>query len=210
MKKFLLSAIISAALMPSASWAQTAREVLDATAARLSSPGIKAQFKASQFEGSSLKGEATGTLLLNGRSYYVKTDEMLTWYDGTTQWAMMQGSDEVNVSQPTEAEQAQMNPATLIGIYKNGYKYELKKSSLRGKRTFEVHLIAKNKKAHYSDIYVDVEQGTYTPLCFRAKHDGQWLRLSVRSFQTGLNLPSSTFTFPSKDYPGIEVVDLRN
>ena len=86
MKKFLLSAIISAALMPSASWAQTAREVLDATAARLSSPGIKAQFKASQFEGSSLKGEATGTLLLNGRSYHVKTDEMLTWYDGTTQW----------------------------------------------------------------------------------------------------------------------------
>ncbi len=190
--------------------AQSAREVLDATASRLSAPGgIKAKFKATQFNGSTAEGEATGTLLLRGRAYQVKTNELITWYDGQTQWSMMNGGDEVNVTTPSEAEQAQLNPATLINIYKKGYKCTMKKSSLRGHKSFVVHLIAKSKNAYYSDIYVDVEQGTYTPLCFRAKHDGNWMRLSVLSFMSGLDLPASDFTFPQKEYPNVEVIDLR-
>lgn len=209
MRKYLLSFLI-AALAPLMLSAQSARSILDATAARLSAPGgIKAKFKATQFNGSTAEGEASGTLLLRGRAYHVATDEMLTWYDGTTQWSMMSGSNEVNVTAPSEAEQAQLNPATLINIYKQGYKYTMNKSTLRGHKTYVIHLIAKSRKAYYSDIYVDVEQGTYTPLCFRAKHDGNWMRLSVLSFTSGLNLPASDFTFPAKDYPDVEVIDLR-
>lgn len=199
-----------AALVPLSLSAQSARTILDATAARLSAPGgIKAKFKATQFNGSAVEGEASGTLLLRGRAYQVTTNELLTWYDGTTQWSMMKGSDEVNVTTPSESEQAQLNPATLINIYKQGYKYTMSRSTLRGHKTFVVHLIAKSSKAYYSDIYVDVEQGTYTPLCFRAKHDGNWMRLSVLSFMSGLNLPASDFVFPANDYPDVEVIDLR-
>ena len=209
MRKYILSFLL-ASLMPFTISAQSARSILDATAARLSAPGgIKAKFKATQFNGTAAEGEATGTLLLRGRSYQVTTNEMLTWYDGTTQWSMMRGGDEVNVTTPSEAEQAQMNPATLINIYKKGYKYTMNKTTLRGHKTYVIHLIAKSSKAYYSDIYVDVEQGTYTPLCFRAKHDGNWMRLSVLSFMSGLDLPDSDFTFPSKDFPNIEVIDLR-
>ncbi len=209
MRKYILSFLI-ASLMPFTVSAQSARNILDATAARLSAPGgIKAQFKATQFNGTSAEGEATGTLLLRGRAYQVTTNELITWYNGTTQWSMMRGGDEVNVTTPSEAEQAQLNPATLINIYKKGYKYTLNKSTLRGHKTFVVHLIAKSKKAYYPEIFIDVEQGTYTPLCFRAKHDGNWMRLSVLSFTSGLDLPASEFTFPAKDYPNVEVIDLR-
>ena len=192
-------------------YGQNAREILDKAAARLTASGdVRAQFKATQFKGTTPEGEASGTMLLSGRKYKMITDEMTTWYDGTTQWNMMAGSDEVNVSTPTEEEQAAMNPATLIGIYKKGYKFGLKKSSLRGKPTFEVYLKAKNKKAPFSEIYVDVEQGTYTPLCLRAKKDGDWLRLAILSFKNRLSLPASTFTFPQKDFPNVEVIDLRD
>lgn len=208
LKKHLI--LLAFALVPLFMQAQSAREVLDATAARLSAPGgIKAKFKATQFNGNNAEGEAAGTLLLRGRAYQVKTNELTTWYDGTTQWSMMNGSDEVNVTTPSEAEQAQLNPATLINIYKKGYKCTMNKSTLRGHKTFVVHLIAKSKKAYYTDIYVDVEQGTYTPLCFRAKHDGNWMRLSVLSFMSGLDLPASDFVFPAKDFPKAEVIDLR-
>lgn len=192
-------------------YGQNAREILDKAAARLTASGdVRAQFKATQFKGTTPEGDASGTMLLSGRKYKMITDEMTTWYDGTTQWNMMAGSDEVNVSTPTEEEQAAMNPATLIGIYKKGYKFGLRKSSLRGKPTFEVHLKAKNKKAPFSEIYVDVEQGTYTPLCLRAKKDGDWLRLAILSFKNRLSLPASTFTFPQKDFPNVEVIDLRD
>ena len=209
MQKRLITTLFLGAFALSVA-AQSAREVLDRAAARLTNSGdVRAQFKATQFKGSTPEGEAAGTMLLSGRKYKMVTDEMTTWYDGTTQWNMMQGSNEVNVSEPTEEEQAAMNPATLIGIYKKGYKYSMKKSTLRGKQTFVVYLKAKNKKAAFSEIYVDVEQGTYAPLCLRAKKDGDWLRLAILSFQSGQSLPTSTFTFPTKDFPNVEVIDLR-
>jgi len=210
MRKHLIMLCLCAVAQLS-SYAQSAREVLDQAAARLTASGdVRAQFKATQFKGTTPEGEASGTMLLSGRKYKMITEEMTTWYDGTTQWNMMHGSDEVNVTAPTEEEQAAMNPATLIGIYKKGYKYSMTKSSLRGKKTYVVHLKAKKRKAPFSEIYVDVEQGTYAPLCLRAKKDGDWLRLSIQSFQNRQSFPASTFTFPTKDFPNVEVIDLRD
>lgn len=190
--------------------AQSAREVLDAAAARMTaSGGVRAQFKATQYNGSTPQEETSGTMLISGRKFQVQTSDITTWFDGTTQWAMMRNTGEVNVSEPTEEEQAAMNPSALVGIYKKGYSSKLRKGNLRGKPSYEVYLKAKSKQAAFSEIYVDVEQGSFDPLCFRAKKDGNWMRLVINSFQAGLTLPAATFTFPAKDYPDIEVIDLR-
>lgn len=208
MNKLIITLCFATCVM--GAWAQSAKDILDATAAHMTARGgVRAQFKATQFQGTTPESETTGTLLINGQQFQMETLEMTTWFDGKTQWAMLKGAGEVNVSEPTEEERAAMNPSTLIGIYKKGYSYKLKKSTLRGKPTYQVYLKAKNKKAAFSEIYVDVEQATCTPLCLRAKRDGNWMRLAILSFQNGQTLPASTFTFPTKDYPDIEVIDLR-
>ena len=208
--KRTLSTFLLAVLAVLAVSAQSAREVLDAAAARMTaSGGVRAQFKATQYSGSSPQEETSGTMLISGRKFHMQTSEVTTWYDGTTQWAMMRDADEVNVTEPTEEEQAAMNPSALAAIYRKGYSYKLRKGNLRGKPSYEVHLKAKDKKAAFSEIYVDVEQGTFDPLCFRVRKDGDWMRLVITSFQAGLALPDATFTFPAKDHPGVEVVDLR-
>ncbi|MCR5181284.1 MAG: hypothetical protein K6C30_08760 [Bacteroidaceae bacterium] len=190
--------------------AQNARDVLDATAARMTNSGcIRAEFKATQFRGTTPESETSGTMLLYGRKFQMQTKDIITWFDGKTQWSMMPGADEVNVTEPNEEELAAMNPSALIYIYKKGYKYYLKKSSLRGKATYEVRLVAKNKDTAFSEIYVDCEQSTYTPLCFRAKKDGNWMRLSILSFETNQPTHESDYTFPARDYPLVEVIDLR-
>ena len=209
MKKLFVF-IFLASTFTMTSMAQNAKKILDATAARLTQSGdVRVQFKASQFSGTTLQGEATGTLLISGCKFQMSTEEISTWFDGETQWSMMKNSGEVNVATPNEEEQAAMNPATLVNIYKKGYKAYVTKSSLRGRPTYVVHLYAKNRKAAFTDIIIDIDQATSEPLCIRAKKDGDWMRLSVLSFQNGLSLPASTFTFPSKDYPDIEVIDLR-
>ena len=208
--KRILSSLLLIFFFHLALWAQSAREVLDATAARMTaSGGVRAQFKATQYSGSTPQEETSGTMLISGRKFQMQTSDITTWFDGKTQWAMMRDGGEVNVTEPTEEELAAMNPSTLVSIYKKGYSYKLRKSNLRGKPSYEIRLKAKNKKAAFSEIYVDVEQGTYNPLCFRAKKDGNWMRLVINSFQTGQSLPASTFTFPTQDYPNVEVIDLR-
>ena len=205
-----ITVFILAAVTTFGAAAQSAKDILDATAARMTaSGGVRAQFKATQFQGTTPESETTGTLLISGQQFQMETPEMTTWFDGKTQWAMLKGAGEVNVSEPTEEERAAMNPSTLINIYKKGYSYKLKKSTLRGKPTYEVHLKAKSKKAAFSEIYVDVEQSTCNPLCLRAKREGNWMRLAILSFQAGQTLPANTFTFPKNDYPDIEVIDLR-
>ena len=190
--------------------AQSARSVLDATAARMTqSGGIRAQFKATQFRGTTPESESSGTMLISGRKFQMKTSDIFTWFDGRTQWSMLTNANEVNVSEPTDEELAAMNPSALINKNKKGYDYSLRKSSLRGKLTYEVRLVAKNKKASFTEIYVDVDQATYNPLCFRAKQNGNWLRLSIISFATNQSAQDSDFTFPHMEYPDAEVIDLR-
>ena len=206
----VFSFIILLATFSATVCAQSARKVLDNTAARMTKTGgVKAQFKATQFSGMTPQSTTTGTMLMNGNSFQMTTEELLVWFDGKTQWSMMKNSNEVNVSEPDEEDLVELNPAILVNIYKRGFNYRMTKSTLRGRPTYVVHLWPKYKDTDYSDIFVDIDQANYNPLCIRAKRDGDWVRLSILSFQNGLVFPASTFVFPKKDYPKVEVIDLR-
>lgn len=201
--------IILLAAASLAAKAQTAREVLDATAKRLTNSGVRATFTATQFNGTTPQSETSGTMLMKGRKFHISTDEMLAWYDGKKQWSMLTNSTEANLTEPTEEELAQTNPAALIGIYKRGYDAKLSTSTLRGKATYVVHLKATSTAAEFSEIYIDIERATYTPLCIRAKHDDDWLRLAIMSFATDQKTKASDFEFPEKQYPNVDIIDLR-
>ena len=184
--------------------------MLDATAARLTKNGaVRANFRATQFRGITPQEETSGTMLLDGRKFQMQTPDMMLWFDGKQQWAMQRDASEVNLTEPTEEEVASVNPAMIVGIYKNGYTATLSRSTLRGRNTYVVHLRATSAKAEFSDIYIDTERDTFTPLCIRACQNGDWVRLSILSFQDGQKTSSSDFTFPKKDYPKVEVIDLR-
>ena len=207
MKRYLIAGLLTAFSLTLAH-AQSARSILDKTAAVLTqSGGVKAKFKVTQFNGTTENGSTTGTMWMQGRNFKMDTPEMITWFDGKTEWTMLKDSKEVNVSEPTEAEQQAINPYTFLNIYKKGYALSMTKGSLRGKPTFVVTLRAKKNKA-IPYIIIDVDSSTYNPLCIRALRDGDWTRLSILSL-TNENVPASTFTFPAQAYPGVEVIDLR-
>lgn len=208
MHKIIITILLSALTLNVS--AQSARKVLDNTAARLTKTGgVKAEFKATQFSGTTPQSETKGIMLMDGKKFYMNSDELITWFDGTTQWSMMKNGIEVNVSEPDEDDLAEINPAMLVNIYKRGFNYSMSKSTLRGRPTYVVHLWPRYKGSDYSDIFVDIDQATYNPLCIRAKHNGDWLRLSILSFQNGFAFPPNTFTFPRNEFPNVEVIDLR-
>ena len=85
--------------------AARARKVLDATAALITGKsGVKANFKADNFVDGVLQGSASGTMCLQGEKFHITTPEMVTWYNGETQWSYIKANEEVNVSVPTEEE----------------------------------------------------------------------------------------------------------
>jgi outer membrane lipoprotein-sorting protein len=100
--------------------AQSARNILDATAAKIKQLGdVKGTFTATSFKGTTEQGSTKGTMLLQGKKMQLSTDEMKMWYNGKTQWSLMSESGEVNVSNPTDGEIANMNPYSFINMYQS-------------------------------------------------------------------------------------------
>ena len=179
--------------------AQTAREILDKTAARLSDKGgITATFTMN-----GPKINTRGTIAIKGRMYQATTSEAIVWYDGKTQWTYVKNNDEVNVNTPSESEQAAVNPVSLIGIYKKGYTLTAEKKGA----SHVVHLKGKSG-ARIEEMYVTVAQKTYTLSHIRYKRKGAWYDVSITDLRTA-KLSDATFRFNQKDYPKAEVIDLR-
>lgn len=201
----------SACAMHLSALAQTARTVLDQTASALrSSGGIEATFEGTQFKGTQVAGTATGHIQIQGSKFKIASNALTTWFDGHTQWTLMQGSNEVNVSNPTAAELQQMNPYTFVNLYKSGYNLSLNEASYKGKSCHEVRMTAQSRSNNIQLLVATIDKSTHLPLSIRIKdHRGQWTRIRVSGIHTKRKWGDANFRFNAKQHPGIEVIDLR-
>ena len=192
------------------SMAQNARNILDATAAKIKQMGdVRATFTATSFNGTTEQASTKGTMMLQGKKMQLSTDDMKMWYNGKNQWSLIPESGEVNVSTPTEREMANMNPYSFLGIYKKGYKMKAKQTKLRGKDAYEIHLVARYAGSNAQEMYIDVAKNDYTPLCIRVRQDNDWNRISIHSIQGNQHFTDEDFEFPKSEYPNVEIIDLR-
>ncbi len=191
--------------------AQTAREVLDKTATKLkSSGGIEARFEGTQFKGTHESGSATGSIQVEGNKFKITSNALTTWFDGHTQWTLLNGSDEVNVSNPSAAELQQINPYTFINLYRQGYDLKLANTNYHGKSCHEVRMTAQNKKNGIQLVILVIDKQTLMPCSIRMKDShNEWTRIRVNGVSTKKHWGDANFRFDAKKHPGIEVVDLR-
>lgn len=199
MKKILALALV--AMMSIGAMAQTAKQVLDKTAAVIGNKsGASANFKMS----SSKYGSASGSIAIKGNKFNARTPQAIVWFNGKTQWTYLKKTNEVNVSNPTQAQQMSMNPYTFINIYKTGYKSSLKTVG----SNYVVHLIANNQKRSVAEMYITINKKTHIPSVVKMRQGNNWSTITVSNFRAK-SVSNSTFNFNSKECPGAEVIDLR-
>lgn len=184
----------------SAQNAQQARTMLDKIAKTIGrSGGASASFTMSN--GS---GNVSGTIYIKGKKFHARTSEAIVWYNGKTQWTYMKKNEEVNVSNPTQAQQQLMNPYTFINIYKSGYNLSMKTKG----NNQEIHLVARDKKRGIPELYITANKKTCIPTVVKMKHNQKWTTITIRNF-SAKNVSDNVFTFKAKDYPSAEIIDLR-
>lgn len=193
---FLALAIVFAA---SAQNAVEARKILDKTAAVVGNKGGAS----ANFAMSGKYGNASGSISIKGNKFNARTEQAVVWFDGKTQWAYMKKNNEVNVSNPTEAQQQSMNPYKFISIYKSGFKLGVKDVS----GGWQVHLTATNSSRAIKEMYVTVNK-SYQPTVIKMRQSNGWTTIKVSNFKAK-NLSDGTFRFNSKEFPHAEVIDLR-
>ena len=181
--------------------AESAKRILDKAAASVSNPGgVQAHFQmiSKQF------GSTEGQIAVKGNKFHATTPDATIWFDGKTQWTYMKGNDEVNISNPTEAQLQAINPYNFINIYKNGYSLSAKKVE----NFYEVHLVPKDKKRKIQEMYIIVDCNSYHPTHVKMKQKDKWSTIIISQLSTA-TLSDNLFQFNSKDFPKAEIIDLR-
>ena len=214
MRKYIFSVLIALLSLPVIAQQQSqAKVILDKTAeAFRKAGGVKADFTVKAVTNGLVEGAENGTIQLKGEKFVLKTSDIITWFDGKTQWSYVTKNDEVNVSTPTQEELQQINPYTFLYMYQKGFSYKLGTvKTFQGKAVWEVVLTANDKKQELESITLYVTKNAYEPVCIQLQQRGQKTRneITVTAYQTGLDYADDVFTFDRKAYPTAEVIDLR-
>lgn len=210
-ESLILLAIFAVILsFPISAYAQSARSVLDRVSSKLSSVGgIEATFNATAYKGSKPAGSTSGKICVQKGKFKVSSAGLTTWFDGHTQWALRPSSEEVYVSNPTEAELQSMNPYSFINLYKKGYNLQMRSTTFAGISCHEIRMTAKNKRAGIQEMRIVVDKKTLMPKSIRMKSGGNWTRIRVGKISSGKHWPDSFFRYNHNKNSGIEVIDLR-
>lgn len=186
-------------------------EILDRVSERYEKAnGITATFT---FETQTEDGEKfqfQGELKMQENRFFLSSPDILTWFDGTTQWAMLIDADEVNITNPTEDELKAINPYVLLKLYKNGFicTFDDKNKSSNGK-TKKI-ILTPTEKNELDRITLEIDTEKLYPISIEMINKNKSRnKITVSSYKEKMNHPKNIFVFDKKQYPQTEIIDLR-
>ena len=180
--------------------AQSAKSVLDKAAASVTvASGVKANFRMT-----TTTGNTSGTIAIKGKKFYATTPQAKIWFDGKTQWTYLKNNDEVNVSNPTEAQLQAINPYNFINLYKNGYTYTMNTAGTN----YVIHLTSNSANRKIKELFITVNKKSYEPMQVKMLQGKKWTTFDITSIKKE-KIADSQFRFNSKDFPKAEIIDLR-
>ena len=180
--------------------AQSAKSVLDKAAASVTvASGVKANFRMT-----TTTGNTSGTIAIKGKKFYATTPQAKIRFDGKTQWTYLKNNDEVNVSNPTEAQLQAINPYNFINLYKNGYTYTMNTAGTN----YVIHLTSNSADRKIKELFITVNKKSYEPMQVKMLQGKKWTTFDITSIKKE-KIADSQFRFNSKDFPKAEIIDLR-
>ena len=202
--------ILSLLISSITTFAQSGKEVLDATAQLLTkSTATRVVFTGTNFSGTQETGSFSGTIVLKGDKYNLDSDMIRAWFDGKTLWTILTGSEEINMSEPTEEELQTINPLYFINLYKQGFTLTCDKMDYNGTPAYIVKMRATDAANAIAEMSVIVSQATRLPLSIRMKKGNDWFRIRISECELNLNLDDAFFRFDQGLFPSYDLIDLR-
>jgi len=153
-----------------------------------------------------------GVLNLKGTKFHLNTPGNEIWFNGKTQWLLQKEYDEVHVSEPTEQEMQALNPTFIFNIYKKdcNYKYMGEKTDTKKRKVHEIELLPLAKSSDITRIVVQISAADFMLSKIHIFHKNKIENIiHINKHQKNTTLTDSHFVFNAKNYPGVEIIDLR-
>lgn len=168
--------------------------------------GITAEFTLQGEAGSGLYMQ--GSLKMQGKKFYLETNDLTTWYDGKTMWSYAPAIGEVNITTPTLRELAEINPYCMLDNCKQSFSVKELASDIKGERRFL--LTPTKRNTSIAQVILTIATSTQAPISFEITgNNSGTVLVAVTQYNDKASLPPITFTFDAHRYPQANIVDLR-
>ncbi len=218
MKNFLSVVVLTMALFFNAS-AQApkgmgssdpmAKKILDAVSAKFKTfKTVQSNFNL-KIENSSnkLMGTKKGIVYMKGTRYRIKVAGQDIFSDGSNVWTVDAVSKEITLTK-LDASNNTITPQKLFtNFYDKDFLYKLN-SDAKGIQEIELTPIDKTKMFHKVIVFINKATQTITSTKIFEKAGNRYT-YTVSDMNTKATIPDATFLFNQKNYPGMELVDLR-
>lgn len=173
------------------------------------SNAIKTNFILSVREKNAVNSQSSsGSFIIKDNKFVLEMQDIKAWYDGKTQWAYVQESNEVSVTEPTQSELAETNPMVILAGYKA--KCNLNFSKTKSSQNYIVDMIPKQKNNDFTKIEVQVNKSTSNLISIKlSTKKGTTTLLSLSNYQKGVKISDDAFVFNKTKFKGVLINDLR-
>lgn len=204
---FTLISLISVAVFSQGK----ASQLLDEVSAKTKSyKTIKADFTYTMVNKQAKINESkSGVLLVSGDKYRLTAAGQTVICDGKTVWTYLKESNEVQVNNLENKDDA-LTPTKLLTSYNKNYKSAIiKDKDVTSPNAEAIELIPNVQKTFIKAVLI-VDKVKKQVLGFKLfDKTGNIYTYTVTKFQTNIASTPSDFTFEPAKFPGVDVIDMR-
>lgn len=186
-----------------------AKKILDAVSARFKSfKSVQSNFSL-KIENSSNKvmGNKKGTVYMKGTKYRIQVPGQDIFCDGSNVWTVDAAAKEITLTKLDPSNNAITPQKLFTNFYDKDFLYKLN-GDANGVQEIELTPIDKTKMFHKVIVFINKAAQTITSTKVFEKAGNRYT-YTVSGMNTKGNIADATFTFNQKNYPGMELVDLR-
>lgn len=190
-----------------------AKKILDNVSAKFKTyHSVKANFTL-KIENSAgkLEGTKSGVVYMKGPEYRVTVSDQEMYSDGKTIWAYDHSANEVQITTYDPSASTISPQKMFTNFYDKDFLYKLNSETRQGNKTIqEIELTPVDKTKPFFKVLVSIDKNSKNITSTKVfEKNGNRYIYTINNMQTNINLPESLFAFNAKDYPNVEVVDLR-
>lgn len=154
---------------------------------------------------------SSGSILTKGTKFKLNMAGQEIFNNGKDLYTYVKETNEVNITSYDSGEDSPFSPTNIYTIYKKGYKYKFVKEAKSGSKTLEIiELVPEKRNNSVQKLELAINKADKSLENWKIwDSNGRITAFTVTSFKPNVPVSDATFAFNVKNFPGVEVIDLR-
>lgn len=156
-------------------------------------------------------GTKSGVVNMEGSKYRISVPGQEIYSDGTNIWTYDKSANEVQITKFDPSANSITPQKMFTNFYDKDFLYKLNGEVKKGGKSLEsIELTPVDKTKPFFKVIVNIDKNAKSIVSTEIfQKTGDRYFYTITALKTNSNIPDGLFIFNAKDYPKVEVIDLR-